>query len=213
MRPDVVSLCERLAEHFDEPFAIRPPFRRILVSEMAARNVKVVLTGDGGDELFAGYESFFGADRLRWMDRMPLWLRGMAGNLADALPYSAYGKNYLRMVSRKTALARYFEQIVMPYYLQRKLLASEWILPQGDEVWNQSFSRPLRDGPKDDVLAEALCFEATTKLTGDMLVKVDRMSMANRWRCAVLCWIMNSRNWPCASLTHGSWKRREARTS
>ncbi len=62
------------------------------------------------------------------------------------------------------------------------------MLPAGTEAWNQTFSRPLRYGPNDDVMVEALCFEATTKLTGDMLVKVDRMSMANSLevRCPLL---------------------------
>lgn len=188
VRPDAAGLCSRLAEHFDEPFADSSAIPTFLVSELAARHVKVVLTGDGGDELFAGYESFFEIQNSRWLDRTPLWMRGGVARLAEALPYSAYGKNYLHILSRKTALARYFDHSFALYYLRRNLLASEWLFPEGAEPWNQTFAGTLRGGPGDDALVQALYFEATAKLTGDMLVKVDRMSMANSLevRCPLL---------------------------
>jgi asparagine synthase (glutamine-hydrolysing) len=61
--PDVVSLFDRLVVHLDEPFADVSLFPTYLVSEVASREVKVVLSGDGGDELFAGYD-WYVADRL-----------------------------------------------------------------------------------------------------------------------------------------------------
>jgi len=71
VRPDSVDLVTRLAGHFDEPFGDSSAIPTYLVSEFAARHVKVALTGDGGDELFAGYESFFEVDRLRKFDHLP----------------------------------------------------------------------------------------------------------------------------------------------
>src|SRR5580692_4391523 len=59
VRPDSVDLVSKLVRHFDEPFADSSAIPTYLVSEFAAQHVKVVLTGDGGDELFGGYQSFF----------------------------------------------------------------------------------------------------------------------------------------------------------
>ncbi|MDP8981159.1 MAG: asparagine synthase (glutamine-hydrolyzing) [Acidobacteriota bacterium] len=179
VEPDSVGLVQRLVHHFDEPFADSSAIPTFLVSEFAARYVKVVLTGDGGDELFAGYESFDAIDRLRYLDHVPLPVRALLSGIASRLPYSAYGKNYLRMISRPTALQRYFELNYTPWFLRQRLLSPEW-LRAGDTAFT------LPDSP--DILTQALYFEATAKLTGDMLVKVDRMSMANSLevRCPLL---------------------------
>jgi asparagine synthase (glutamine-hydrolysing) len=187
VRPDSVGLISRLAHHFDEPFADSAAIPTFLVSEFAARYVKVVLTGDGGDELFAGYESFFDIQKLSSFDRIPQAARRMLSSVADLLPYSTYGKNRLRVMSRPSALDRYFEHIYTPFMLRRELLNPEWMLAADAGFLARSFPDCLlADGT--ETLSQALYFEATAKLTGDMLVKVDRMSMAHSLevRCPLL---------------------------
>lgn len=177
VQPDTLALTQRLVEHFDEPFADSSAIPTYVVSEFAARHVKVALSGDGGDELFAGYESFRVVERLRRWDRMPQLLRRAVGRIAEALPYAAYGKNYLYMISRPTALERYFQSNYAPYLFRRELLEPSWMLPADGAFLTKTFANCLLpDGT--DALLQALYFEATAKLTGDMLVKVDRMSMA-----------------------------------
>src|ERR1700722_17028422 len=186
VRPDAVDLVSRLVRHFDEPFGDSSAIPTYLVSEFAARYVKVALTGDGGDELFAGYESFLDMQRLRLVDYVPSVLRALVSRISDALPYSAYGKNYLRMISQPTALGRYFES-ASPHYLLQRLLMPEWMPPADAAFLQRKMAHSLRpDGA--DALTQALYFEATAKLSGDMLVKVDRMSMANSLevRCPML---------------------------
>jgi asparagine synthase (glutamine-hydrolyzing) len=187
VRPDSVSLVSRLAHHFDEPFADSSAIPTFLVSEFAAQHVKVVLTGDGGDELFAGYESFFEIQQMRGFDHIPQAVRRMISSVADLLPYSAYGKNRLRVMSRASALERYFEQNYAPFMMRRELLNPEWMLPADAGFLARAFPDCLLPNGAD-VLSQALYFEATAKLTGDMLVKVDRMSMANSLevRCPLL---------------------------
>ena len=187
VRPDSVGLVSRLVRHFDEPFADSSAIPTFLVSEFAARHVKVALSGDGGDELFAGYTRFAAADRLRSMDLVPRPLRSMLSWLADALPYSAYGKNYLRMISRPSALERYFENNFAPYFLRQRLLQPDWMLPADGAFLRRTFADFLLPNGAD-ILSQALYFETTANLTGDMLVKVDRMSMANSLevRCPLL---------------------------
>lgn len=177
VKPDSVSLVEKLIGHFDEPFADSSAIPTYIVSEFAARHVKVALSGDGGDELFAGYESFRIVQRLRRWDRLPQFSRRMLSFIAERLPYSAYGKNFLHMISRPTAVARYFESNWAPWLMRKELLQPEWMLPGDDAFLTKQFADCLLPEGADD-LAQALYFEATAKLSHDMLVKVDRMSMA-----------------------------------
>lgn len=187
VKPDSIALVQRLIRHFDEPFGDSSAIPTFIVSEFAARHVKVALSGDGGDELFAGYDSFLEAERFRKLDVVPLPLRRALSLLADHLPYSAYGKNYLRTISRSSALERYLGAVGMPYFLRKELLEPQWMLPADSAYLQQTLTGCfLPNGA--DILSQALYFEATAKLTGDMLTKVDRMSMANSLeiRCPLL---------------------------
>ncbi len=177
VKPDSVSLVERLVHHFDEPFADSSAIPTFIVSEFAAQHVKVALSGDGGDELFGGYDSFQIVQKLSRFDAIPQFLRRVMSAVADRLPYSTYGKNYLHMISRPTALERYFESNYAPFLLRRELLQPEWMLPADGAYLTSTFANCLLPAGAD-ALSQALYFEATSKLSGDMLVKVDRMSMA-----------------------------------
>jgi asparagine synthase (glutamine-hydrolysing) len=178
VRPDSVDLMSTLVRHFDEPFGDSSAIPTYLVSKFAAEHVKVVLSGDGGDELFAGYDSFFSVDRLKRWNQLPLPIRAGLRWMSGKLPYSAYGKNYLHGIGRKTELERYFEFTYVPYPLSSALLRPNWLMSMDEADIRTSFGcNLLPEGT--DVLTQALYFEATAKLTGDMLVKVDRMSMAN----------------------------------
>jgi asparagine synthase (glutamine-hydrolysing) len=187
VRPDAVDLVSRLVRHFDEPFGDSSAIPTFIVSEFAARHVKVALSGDGGDELFAGYDRFQTLEKLRKLDRVPQALRTFISLAADRLPYAAYGKNYLHMLSRSTALERYFESNFAPWFLRRKLLEEEWMLPADSAYLMRSLAGFLLPG-NGDLLAQALFFETTQNLPGDLLTKVDRMSMANSLevRCPLL---------------------------
>jgi asparagine synthase (glutamine-hydrolysing) len=187
VHPDSLDLVTRMVHLYDEPFGDSSCIPTFLVSEFAVQHVKVCLSGDGGDELFGGYESFFNLENQRWVDGLPLWVRGSISAAADLLPYSAYGKNYLRMISRRSAVERYFENHTAPHFLRRELLNPDWILPEDPDFLHRTFPDQLL--PDDSgILAQAMYFEATAQLTGDMLVKVDRASMANSLevRCPLL---------------------------
>jgi asparagine synthase (glutamine-hydrolysing) len=207
VRPNSVDLVSKLVRHFDEPFADSSAIPTYLVSEFAAQHVKVVLTGDGGDELFAGYQSFFDVEQLRRLDGVPLPARKLLGSIANRLPYSAYGKNYLRMISRPTALERYFEH-ESPHFLLQSLLTPEWMPPADAAYLTRALSHCLLPNGAD-VLTQALYFEATAKLTGDMLVKVDRMSMANSLE--VRCPMLDDRLAALAAQIPHAWKLRNGR--
>jgi asparagine synthase (glutamine-hydrolysing) len=208
VKPDSINLITRLVRHFDEPFADSSAIPTFIVSEFAARHVKVVLTGDGGDELFDGYESFFLVDKLRRFDSIPRGLRSAIGNLAGVLPYSAYGKNYLRAISRPNPLERYFETNYAPYFLRQRLFQSKWLLPTDEAYLHRAFADCLLPNGAD-ILSQVAYFEATAKLTGDMLVKVDRMSMANSLE--VRCPMLDHELAEFAARLPHSWKMKNGR--
>jgi asparagine synthase (glutamine-hydrolysing) len=178
VRPDAVDLMGKIAHYFDEPFGDTSAIPTYLVSEFAVQHVKVALSGDGGDEIFAGYHSFQEVERLRRFDSIPAPVRSIMSGLASALPYGVYGKNRLRLISRQDTLERYFEFYTVPRFMMERILQPEWLLP-ADRAWlfREFGHNLLPEGT--DALLQAFYFEATATLTGDMLVKVDRMSMAN----------------------------------
>ena len=178
VRPDSVDLVSKLVRHFDEPFADESAIPTYIVSEFAARHVKVELSGDGGDELFGGYQSFFEIEKDEARNWIPPPVRNLLCAVAGKLPYAAYGKNYLRMLGRPSALARYFERHAWSgYFLRQQMLEPGWMLDRDSEFMERSLAEraPRSD---DDIMTQAMYFEATVQLSGDMLVKVDRASMA-----------------------------------
>jgi len=188
VRPDAVDMVPKLIRYFDEPFSDTSAIPTYLVSRFASESVKVVLSGDGGDEFFGGYPSFFEADASRRYDAIPQWVRSILSGTADALPYSARGKNLLYAISRATPLERYFESISFSTYsLRRRTLHPEWMLPSGADSIRRTFGEAILPD-RYDAVSQAMHFEATAKLAGDILVKVDRMSMANsiEVRCPML---------------------------
>jgi asparagine synthase (glutamine-hydrolysing) len=205
VRPNSVELVPKLVWHFDEPFADSSAIPTYLVSQFAVQHVKVVLTGDGGDELFAGYPNFLALDGHRKFDAIPQPLRRAIGAVSGWLPYQAYGKNYLWMISRPTALERYFEFAHTQHYLNRNLLRNGWMMPLDEDNVRRAFSDCLLPASAD-IVSQALYFEATAKLTGDMLVKVDRMSMANSLE--VRCPLLDHKLAELAATIPHSWKMR-----
>ncbi len=177
VKPDSLSLINKLVRHYDEPFADSSAIPTYIVSEFAARHVKVALSGDGGDELFAGYPILNLAQKYKFLDRVPQAARKLMRLTANGLPYAAYGKNLLHALGSPTALERYFNQNYVPHLMRQRMLAPAWMLPEDPAFLREMLPDDFL--PADtDLLSQCMYFEAVANLTGDMLVKVDRASMA-----------------------------------
>src|SRR5688500_15903838 len=96
LRPDVVKIVEDLTWYLDEPFGDTSAIPTYMVSKLASEHVKVVLSGDGGDELFAGYDKYVVEGRERQFDRIPRPLRKVAGAAGHLMPEGMTGRNFLR---------------------------------------------------------------------------------------------------------------------
>jgi asparagine synthase (glutamine-hydrolysing) len=184
VRPDGLSILEDLIAHFDEPFADSSAIPTWYVSEIARRHVTVVLSGDGGDELFGGYDRYLPHPRVSQFDRLPVpGLRAAAGLAWPLLPHGAKGKNFLRHVAKDPA-GRYLDSIAMFQTDERAaLLRPGFHLRQGyggqageaEAALARHFDR-FAALPHD---SRMMRFDFETYLPEDVLTKVDRMSMAH----------------------------------
>jgi asparagine synthase (glutamine-hydrolysing) len=185
-QPDAISLLPRLVGLFDEPFGDPSAIPTLMVSELARRHVTVALSGDGGDELFAGYNRYHVADRLnRFVTPIPLLLRRtLFQNLGTLWPISWKGKGFITRLGAD------------PQNLYRSTVARDtnFALLNGDlrnsinkvEV-HDFFDGPWHRGPEDYV-SRLQFLDIHTYLPEDILVKVDRtsMSVALEVRCPLL---------------------------
>ena len=209
VRPNAIELLPRLVAQFDEPFADASAIPTYLVSKFAAEHVTVVLSGDGGDELFGGYSSFFMTEQFRYADKLPRLFRKGLERMAAVLPPSAYGKNYLYAVSRPTSMERYLEYGCFGgHFRLSQILDAEWMIDSREAFIRQVFGPAVLPEGRDP-LSQAMHFEATAKLAGDILTKVDRMSMANSLevRCPLLDHVLAE----VAGKIPNSWKTQNGR--
>lgn len=192
LRGSMPSMLTELARHFDEPFADDSALPTYHVAKLARKHVTVILSGDGGDELFAGYSSYQGARFAQtyrqwiptWLGRhvLPRTAEMAAGVLPDRLRYQALrvGKvlreSSLPMVDSYRDKASIWNrdsinELVRPEILAECELFGEQHLP--DNLWAvlQSSSR--------DVVSRLTEIDIHSYMRDDILMKVDRTSMAN----------------------------------
>jgi asparagine synthase (glutamine-hydrolysing) len=208
VRPSAVELLPGIVRHVEQPFADSSAIPTYLVSRFARQHVTVVLTGDGGDELFAGYERFAAARLAEWYRRSPETLRQGFAALLRRLPEST---DYDSTVRR---LRRFVEQAPLPLaqrylgwvgifdrrFLSELLAEGEWRDPL--ERYQEWFER-VKDR---DLTAQLLYVNARTYLPGDLLVKTDRMSMAHSLEAR--CPLLDHRLYEWAAALPSRWKLR-----
>jgi asparagine synthase (glutamine-hydrolysing) len=179
VKPDGLSILDELIAHFDEPFADSSAIPTWYVSEIARKHVTVVLSGDGGDELFGGYDRYIPHPRVRKFDALGLpGLRAAAGVAWPLLPHGTRGKNFLRHVA-KDSIGRYLDSMTLFPSDERAALYSDGATAAVRSATEQRLARHFhRFGalPHD---SRMMRFDFETYLPEDVLVKVDRMSMAH----------------------------------
>jgi asparagine synthase (glutamine-hydrolysing) len=177
LEPDIEGLIEEIVWHLDEPFGDSSALPTYVVSRLAARDVTVALSGDGGDELFAGYDKYAVEERERRRERIPAPLRAILGQIGARMPEGAKGRNFLRHIAL-TGTDRYLETAFFRPDQRTRLFQTE-VLEMINGADPQSDSRAVLDGGPAHWLSRLQNLDLHHYLPLDILTKVDRMSMAH----------------------------------
>jgi len=194
--PEAIPVIEELAWHYDEPFADSSAVPTYYVSKTARQNVTVSLSGDGGDENFAGYRRYYMDARENLVRNLvPAPLRGPIfggiGKLypkADYLPQIFRGKAFLSNVARDPVDAYFFSVCAFYEDAKRDLVRPEVLRELQGYDSRDLFYDTYRNAPAEDHLSRIQYLDIQTYLCEDILTKVDRASMAVSLevRCPIL---------------------------
>jgi asparagine synthase (glutamine-hydrolysing) len=185
--PNDFSLVDRLAAIYDEPFADSSALPTFRVCELARKHVTVALSGDGGDEVFAGYRRYrwhMNEEKLRRL--LPYGLRRpLFGFLAAVYPKADWAPRVLRARTTFDALARqsveaYFDSVsIAGRDVRARLFTDRHRANLQGYAAIDIFRRHARELDGLDPLSRIQYIDIKTYLVGDILTKVDRASMAN----------------------------------
>ncbi len=178
LEPDVIDILDDLAWHLDEPFGDCSAIPTFMVSKLAAQHVKVVLSGDGGDELFAGYDKYCVEQRERHYRHIPSLIRSLLGMVGDHMAEGMKGRNFLRHIALDGA-ERYLHSGSL---FDRDAQQALFLAPAAEQiVAEDSWRHRLEYLTRDDShwLSSLQYMDIKNYLPLDILTKVDRMSMAN----------------------------------
>ena len=187
VHPDLSDLFERLVTHFDQPFADVSLFPTYLVSQLAREHVTVALSGDGGDELFGGYDTYAAeAIARRVATVVPDAAMALVAGLMAILPPSEKKKGFvntlrrfsLGMATAPRSIAQYRWMTFLDVGAKQRLYTPTLQTALMDSDVYAPIRRQLRGAHTDDLLNRQLYTDLQIYLADDILVKVDRMSMA-----------------------------------
>ena len=180
LEPKVAETIDTLSRCMEEPFGDSSMLPTYYVSRLAREHVTVVLSGDGGDEAFGGYDRY----RIHLQERsrypIPEWAgRWYRSQIYPRLRYGTPGRNLAYSISLPWS-ERYIEAVsVVPAQRNFGFLSQDFLgsFQRDDDPLNL-FRRHLTEAPASDALSQTLYLDTKTYLPGDILTKVDRMSMA-----------------------------------
>jgi len=191
VEPDISATLDHLCRGLEEPFGDSSMIPTYYVSRLARQHVTVALSGDGGDELFAGYDRYIVNWKRRHYDLVPSWVGAFYRNqVYDRLPSRVKGRKFAWNVTLNSR-DRYLDGIsFLPALHRERALFSDDFVSTARE-WTdpfRQFAEYYDNAPATDQVSRLMYLDMKTYLTADILTKVDRMSMATslEMRCPVL---------------------------
>ncbi len=183
IEPDALEVLPLLAWEFDEPFADSSAIPTYYVSKMARQHVTVILSGDGGDETFAGYRRYLWANDMHRYDWLPAALKKILfGIPAVLLPEGLKGKGMLTHLSkdpfeRYAGLNTFSDFNYLKNLLSRDVLEEIRVNYNGNRPDYMVLKKYYDACKSDDYLTKIQYVDTKTYLAEDILTKVDRASM------------------------------------
>jgi len=180
VNPNAIELLPRLVESYDEPFADSSAIPTFYVTKLASEHVTVALSGDGGDELFGGYNRYIPDSRDQSFGLLPEWVRKtVLGRIGQWLPMSMRGKDYLQYIS-KSSEQRYLQRVgICSPEIKKTLYCEE----MNSQLWTtdayQFAEEIMKNYSHNGYLNRLLYRDLKTYLPNDILVKVDIASMVH----------------------------------
>lgn len=181
--PDAAALVPELVSSFDEPYADSSAIPVLCVSRLARDHVTVALSGEGGDEIFAGYKTYSATVLAGWYRRMvPSPARKLLAAMVGQLPVSHgkvsfdyMAKRFVAGADRDPLEAHLSWKAILDEDAKREVYASP---PAGVDETLRLYREAASDVDRNDLLAQLLAIDTRIGLESDMLVKADRMTMA-----------------------------------
>ena len=187
VRPDAAALLPRLVWHLDEPISDSAFITTYLVSEFARRDVTVILSGVGGDELFGGYRRYLGEHYQGYFERLPGWMRRGAAAAGRRLPSDRHS----RLLDLSRLAKGFLQSAELPFeeryraYVEVFPPAEAAKLVRATGAQSDPMAQAFREATGDDPLNRMLAVDAQTQLPDDLLMLTDKMSMAASLECRV----------------------------
>jgi len=186
VEPSAIDLLPKIIWHYDEPFSDSSAIPMMYLSEVTRREVTVALSGDGGDELFAGYDRYQAVKLAALLDRLPLSVRKVfAWNLWQRIPSSGRQRSLPRRIKRFIAALgqppalRYLRWIgIFDHQWRERLYTEDFRSRLGDFDSGDLLLRAYDECPNRDFITRTTCADVLTYLPFDILKKVDIASMA-----------------------------------
>ncbi len=186
VKPQTARLLPKLLWHIEEPISDSAMLTTFLVSELASKSVKVILSGVGGDELFAGYRRYLGGHYNHYLQHIPYWLRRkILSPIASMLPsgrqnklmdLSRYARRFLQASEHDwRAQYRMYSEITGRDQV-RQLMLYDYLQPD-------RFDAVLGEEQSEDELLRLLRIDANTQLPEDLLLLTDKITMATSIEC------------------------------
>lgn len=189
--PDAISILDELVWHFDEPFGDSSAIPTWYLCRETRQHVTVALSGDGGDELFAGYDRYRALWLSRWFDRLFYPIGKTLGSSAvQGLPASTKQRSFVRRLQRfgealNQPMARRFMNWlqIFPERLRATLYRDEFVRQLPDEDPFAFFEAAWKATGERDLITKASLGDLMTYLPCDLMTKVDIASMAHGLEC------------------------------
>jgi len=188
--PDAVSVLDQLVWHYDEPFGDSSAIPTWYLSQWTRQKVTVALSGDGGDELFAGYDRYRALWLSQWFNRLIPAAPILGSRFVQNLPHSNRQRSFVRRLQRfgealnQPPARRYMNWLqIFPERMRAEMYRDDFLERLPNEDPYEFFEAAWRGVGDRDIISRASLADLTTYLPCDLMTKVDIASMAHGLEC------------------------------